>query len=288
MSTPARPRRRRLRRRPERLARARAPGRGRRRRRQLAGRRARRRARRRRLAAGGLGPARPAEPAPAGPRPAPPVRTGDSPTPRPTAGGCPSESRSCSRQGDLVGAQGWAMQRGWTISDGTAPEDAALRDADRARAGPARARRHRPGGVLRGRAARWTWSPSTSSTRGPARGAEVRGHRRAGARAPSPALRLSPARIWRHGTGGLVQVPSRDPAFDRRWLLLAAEDGPQVRRLVAGPGRAAAAARQRRRRRVLAGRRHLAAIRPDGHRPQLIEHHARLLAALVGALAAGY
>ena len=33
---------------------------------------------------------------------------------------------------------------------------------------------------------------------------------------------------------------------------------------------------------------HLAAIRPDGHRPQLIEHHTRLLTALVGALAAGY
>jgi hypothetical protein len=29
---------------------------------------------------------------------------------------------------------------------------------------------------------------------------------------------------------------------------------------------------------------HLAAIRPDGHRPQLIEHHSRLLAALVAAL----
>jgi hypothetical protein len=29
----------------------------------------------------------------------------------------------------------------------------------------------------------------------------------------------------------------------------------------------------------------MAAIRPDGHRPQLIEHHARLLTAIVGALA---
>jgi hypothetical protein len=31
-----------------------------------------------------------------------------------------------------------------------------------------------------------------------------------------------------------------------------------------------------------------APIRLDGHRPQLIEHHARLLAAVVGALAAAY
>jgi hypothetical protein len=31
----------------------------------------------------------------------------------------------------------------------------------------------------------------------------------------------------------------------------------------------------------------VAAIRPDGHRPELIEHHARLLTAIVAALAAG-
>ena len=30
---------------------------------------------------------------------------------------------------------------------------------------------------------------------------------------------------------------------------------------------------------------YLAAIRPDGHRPQLIEHHARLLTAMVSSLA---
>jgi hypothetical protein len=30
----------------------------------------------------------------------------------------------------------------------------------------------------------------------------------------------------------------------------------------------------------------LAAVRPDGNRPQLIEHHARILAAVIGALAA--
>jgi hypothetical protein len=29
---------------------------------------------------------------------------------------------------------------------------------------------------------------------------------------------------------------------------------------------------------------YLAAVRPDGHRPLLIEHHVRLLTALVGAL----
>jgi len=33
---------------------------------------------------------------------------------------------------------------------------------------------------------------------------------------------------------------------------------------------------------------HVAAVRPDGHRPQLIEHHAKLLTAIVGALTSGY
>jgi len=100
-----------------------------------------------------------------------------------------------------------------------------------------------------------------------------------------PPLRLSPARFWKHRTGGLVQVPSGDPAFDGRWVLLAAEDGPAARALV---GDATV-------RGLLLGTDdgdefwtaagHLAAIRPDGHRPQLIEHHARLLTAIVGALA---
>ena len=109
-----------------------------------------------------------------------------------------------------------------------------------------------------------------------------------------PGLRLSPARFWKHRTGGLVPIPSGDPEFDARWVLLSSEDGPMVRRLVEDPavrglllgsddgdefwspgaGRSGG----------LAGG-WIAAIRPDGHRPELIEHHARLLAAVVGALA---
>ena len=101
-----------------------------------------------------------------------------------------------------------------------------------------------------------------------------------------PAFRLSPARLWKHGTGGLLQVPSGDAEFDTRWVLLAAADGPQVRRLVEDP-----VVRQ-----LLLGTDDgdelwsaagfVAAIRPDGHRPQLVEHHARVLAVVVGALAA--
>jgi len=102
---------------------------------------------------------------------------------------------------------------------------------------------------------------------------------------PLPGLRLSPVRFWRHGAGGLLHVPSGDAAFDARWVLLAAEDGPAARALVGDPTV----------RGLLLGTDDgdefwtaagfLAAIRPDGHRPQLIEHHARLLTAIVSALA---
>jgi hypothetical protein len=188
-------------------------------------------------------------------------------------------------QGDPVGAQGWALQHGWEISDGTGPEDAAL--AELVRTSPVRATRdHRPAGVMRGRygslelvafdvlyaSGRYV-VPEYAITAAPVLGTV-------------PALRLSPARFWKHRTGGLVQVPSGDPEFDTRWVLLAAEDGPAVHRLV----------QDLQVRALLLGTDdgdefwtaagHVAAVRPDGHRPELIEHHARLLTAIVGALAA--
>jgi hypothetical protein len=190
-------------------------------------------------------------------------------------------------QGDLVGAQSWALQHGWTISDGTGPEDAVL--AQLVASAPVRAHRdHVPAGVMRGRygtldlvafdvvytSGRYR-VPEYAITAAP-----LLGH--------VPTLRLSPARLWKHRTGGLVPVPSGDPAFDARWQLLATEDGPQARALVGDPAV----------RGMLLGTDdgdefwtdagHLAAVRPDGHRPQLIEHHARLLAAMVPAFAAGH
>ena len=116
----------------------------------------------------------------------------------------------------------------------------------------ARARRHRAGR----RAARPRGHPGAGRLRrrlpaGPVAGAAVRGHRGAPARR-RPGASGSP----RPGSGGTAPAGwSRWPAgtrrSTRRWLLLAAEDGPQLRRLVAGPRRPGAAARQRRRRRVL-------------------------------------
>jgi hypothetical protein len=184
---------------------------------------------------------------------------------------------------DLVGAQGWALQHGWTISDGEAPGDAVLRDL--IATSPVRpGKEARPASVLRGRAGALelvafdiayplgrSFVPKYAVTAAPLLG-EVSG------------LRLSPARFWRHRTGGLVPVVSGNDAFDARWLLLAAEDGPQVRRLVQDPAVQGLLLGTDDGDEFWTGAGHLAAVRPDGHRPQLIEHHSRLLAALVAAL----
>jgi hypothetical protein len=188
-------------------------------------------------------------------------------------------------QGDTVGAQGWALQHGWAISDGTAPEDAVL--AELVATAPVRATRdHRPAGVMRGRAGnlelvafdvvftdRRHTVPEYAVTAAPVL-------------LPLPGLRLSPARFWRHRAGGLLHVPSGDPGFDARWVLLAAEDGPGVRRLVGDETVRGLLVNSDDGDEFWAAAGHLAAVRPDGHRPELIEHHARLLTAMVAALAA--
>ena len=205
----------------------------------------------------------------------------------------PEMDRAFTYQGDVVGAQGWALQRGWTISDGTGPEDGALQQLITS-APPRLSKDHRPGSVLRGRAGALDLValdavyasgrylvPEYAITAAPLLGTP-------------PALRLSPARLWKHGIGGMVQIPSDDPDFDRRWMLLAAADDPQVRRLAgdADLRRLLLAADDGDEFWTTGGGEGttggwLAAIRPDGHRPELIEHHTRLLTALVGALAAG-
>ncbi len=227
------------------------------------------------------------------PAPAPPLPTDQGPAPerRGLFGRRrqqdPEMQRAFTYQGDLVGAQGWALQRGWAVSDGTAPEDAPLQEL--IGSAPVRmSKDHRPGSVLRGRAGMLEivafdavyasgryLVPEYAITAVPLL-------------APPPVLRLSPARLWKHGIGGMVQIPTDDDDFEGRWTLLAAEDGPQVRRLAADADV----------RRLLLGTddgdefwtsgSFLAAIRPDGHRPELLDHHVRLLTALVGALAAGY
>jgi hypothetical protein len=188
--------------------------------------------------------------------------------------------------GDLVGAQGWALQHGWTISDGSGPEDAGLRDL--AASAPVRlSKDHRPASVLRGRSGSLDLVafdvlyssgryqvPEYAVTAAPLLGSV-------------PALRLSPARLWKHGIGGLVPIVSGDDAFDARWMLLAAEDTPRVRRLAQDPAVHGLLLGTDDGDEFWTAAGYVAAIRPDGHRPALLEHHARLLAAVVQALAAG-
>jgi hypothetical protein len=188
-------------------------------------------------------------------------------------------------QGDVVGAQGWALQHGWTISDGTSPQDAVL--GELIATAPVRLTRdHRPASVLRGRAGSLELVafdvvyasgrhlvPEYAVTAAPVL-------------VPLPAMRLSPARLWRHRTGGLLQVPSGDPEFDTRWVLLTAEDGPPARALVQDPAVRGLLLGSDDGDEFWTAAGHVAAVRPDGHRPELVEHHARLLTAIVPALSA--
>lgn len=190
-------------------------------------------------------------------------------------------------QADLVGAQHWALQHGWSISDGTGPEDAVL--AELVATAPVRATAdYRPAGVLRGRAgnldlvafdivypAGRTWRAQWAVTAAPMLAAV-------------PAFRLSPARFWKHGTSGLVPLVSGNEAFDARWLLLASEDSPELRRLAQDPTVQGLLLGSDDGDEFWSAAGHVAVLRPDGHRPSLIEHHVRLLTAVVAALTGGY
>jgi hypothetical protein len=199
----------------------------------------------------------------------------------------PEMERAFIPETDPVGAQGWALQRGWTVSDGSGPEDAAL--AGLIASAPVRpGKEARAASVLRGRSGPMELVafdiayplgqgvvPKYAVTAAPLLGVV-------------PALRLSPARFWKHRIAGLIPIPSGDEAFDARWVLLAAEDGPQVRRLSQDPAVHGLLLGTDDGDEFWTAAGHLAAVRPDGHRPQLLEHHARLLTAIAGALAAGH
>ncbi len=204
----------------------------------------------------------------------------------PHRGADPELERAFLPETDPVGAQGWALQHGWTVSDGSGPEDAAL--AELVMSAPVRpGKEARAASVLRGRYGSLELVafdiayplgqglvPKYAVTAAPLLGAV-------------PGLRLSPARLWKHRTAGLLPIASGNEAFDTRWMLLAAEDGPQVRRLSQDPAVHGLLLGSDDGDEFWTAGGFLAAVRPDGHRPQLLEHHARLLTAIGGALAAG-
>ncbi|SDP26612.1 hypothetical protein SAMN05660199_03524 [Klenkia soli] len=185
--------------------------------------------------------------------------------------------------GDLAA---WGQAYGWTASDGTGKEDELL--VELTRSAPVRpATSEVPSNVLRGRADGLDlvafdivspygrgWVATHAVTAAPVLG-------------QLPGFRLTPARFWRHGTGGLLQIPSGDPEFDTRWVLLAAEDSPQLRRVVEDPVVRQALLGSDDGDELWSAVGFVAAIRPDGHRPLLVEHHARILAAVTAALGAG-
>jgi hypothetical protein len=187
---------------------------------------------------------------------------------------------------DPFGAHAWARQRGWTVGDGSGPQDAVLREL--IAAGPMRlGSGYGPAGVMRGRFG--LLEVVAFDVVFPL-GRQVRFEYAVTAApllASVPRLRLSPARFWQHGTGGLLHIPSGDPEFDQRWVLLAAEDGPQARRLAEDPTVQALLLGSDDGDEFWTASGHVAAVRPDAHRPELLEHHGRLLTAIVGALATG-
>jgi hypothetical protein len=189
--------------------------------------------------------------------------------------------------GDLLGAQSWALSNGWTISDGTGHEDAVLQDL--IVSAPVRAtKEHRAAGVLRGRAG--SLELVAFDVVFPLSGRWVQEYAITAAPLllPLPGFRLSPARFWRHRTAGLVPLASGNEEFDARWLLLAAADDPRLHRLIQDPTVQGMLLASDDGDEFWAAAGHVAAIRPDGHRPLLIEHHARLLGAMLPALTAEY
>jgi hypothetical protein len=96
----------------------------------------------------------------------------------------------------------------------------------------------------------------------------------------APTMRWTPARLWLHNPDKLVELTTGEAAFDARWRVLSATDDAQARRLAADPTIQQALLATDDGDDLWTAAGYLAALRPDGHRPELLQHHVRLLAAL--------
>ncbi|MGY1857279.1 hypothetical protein [Modestobacter sp. SYSU DS0290] len=97
-----------------------------------------------------------------------------------------------------------------------------------------------------------------------------------------PTVRITPARLWRHDPRELVQLPTDDEALDARWRFLGGDE--RAVRVAADPALRQTLLATDDGDDIWTAAGHVAALRPDGHRPQLLEHHVRLLAVVHGAL----
>jgi hypothetical protein len=212
----------------------------------------------------------------------------DRPTPEPLPEPLPAPVPTGNTVSDGVWgwptAQEWARGQGWTVADGPQPQETALRELIAAAPVRRLGKDALPAGVARGRAGSVELVAFDVVYDSGRRIDVVYAITAAPVLLPLPRMRLSPARFWKHGVGGLLQLPSGNDEFDSRWVLLTEQDTPELRRVVEDP--------------VLQGlllgsddgdefytaAGHLAAIRPGKHLAPLVEHHARLLGAVLGAL----
>jgi hypothetical protein len=104
--------------------------------------------------------------------------------------------------------------------------------------------------------------------------------------ASAPGLRWTPARLWLHNPQKLVLLRSGSADFDARWRVLSATDDEPARRVAADPAVHQALLATDDGDDIWTSAGHVAALRPDGHRPELLAHHVQLLTILGRSLGA--
>ncbi|MPQ97111.1 hypothetical protein GB931_04050 [Modestobacter sp. I12A-02628] len=102
--------------------------------------------------------------------------------------------------------------------------------------------------------------------------------------APAPVLRVTPARLSLVGPFRWRRVDSGDDELDARWRVLAGDDDPRAERFARDPDVRAALLGTDDGDDLWTAAGMLAAIRPDGHRPALLDHHLQLLGVLQRSL----